>query len=471
MNVTSITDSHPRPVSINPDRFTATAVSGLIPIAHLANRLGLLQPALDYLGKAYPAKHNTLVSAQAMFKQRLFGLVAGYEDLNDHDSLCNDPGFKASLGSARMAGGSNLCRFENRFTREDVDGMNQTLLDAFSIANSRLQLLPKVSPGKKRFIYLDVDSTHVDLYGNQEKKSYNGHYQCCCLAPVVCYLHGYPIAVYGAAGTSDARKVLEHHFVRLHQRLVAMFPDYIIALRGDAGFNSIPLLDYCGRHRAPYITGLAPNKVSKKRKIRNQKRQTVKRFTADGTAVKITGNIDYRAKTWTNDRRVVARKLFDKQRSQMDLRLIQTNIVHTTDINNPGYFGALSAKTDDDLYSVAYCGRGNAERWIGEFKTDCFGARASAKKFTTNCYRFVLAMYCQLLLKVARFAQMARLRSHGKAKKPVNETTARLVRRDVICVTAKYHETAEGIELTLPAHLHDETGYMAMIEVGRIAMA
>ena len=117
MNVTSITDSHPRPVSINPDRFTATAVSGLIPIAHLANRLGLLQPALDYLGKAYPAKHNTLVSAQAMFKQRLFGLVAGYEDLNDHDSLCNDPGFKASLGSARMAGGSNLCRFENRFTR------------------------------------------------------------------------------------------------------------------------------------------------------------------------------------------------------------------------------------------------------------------------------------------------------------------------------------------------------------------
>ena len=80
-------------------------------------------------------------------------------------------------------------------------------------------------------------------------------------------------------------------------------------------------------------------------------------------------------------------------------------------------------------------------------------------------------MYCQLLLKVARFAQMARLRSHGKSKKPVKEKTVRLFRRDVICVTAKYHETAEGIELTLPAHLHDETGYMAMIEVGRIAMA
>ena len=65
MNGTSITVSHPRPVSINPVRFTATAVSGLIPIAHLANRLGLLQPALDYLGKAYPALLNSLVSAQA----------------------------------------------------------------------------------------------------------------------------------------------------------------------------------------------------------------------------------------------------------------------------------------------------------------------------------------------------------------------------------------------------------------------
>ncbi|MDY6011098.1 MAG: hypothetical protein SPJ12_08145, partial [Duodenibacillus sp.] len=37
--------------------------------------------------------------------------------------------------------------------------------------------------------------------GNQEEKSYNGHYQRNCLAPVLCYLHGYPIAVFGAGGT------------------------------------------------------------------------------------------------------------------------------------------------------------------------------------------------------------------------------------------------------------------------------
>lgn len=42
------------------------------------------------------------------------------------------------------------------------------------------------------------------------------------------------------------------------------------------------------------------------------------------------------------------------------------------------------------------------ERWIGEFKSESFGARASASKFKINCYRMILAMYCQMILKIAR---------------------------------------------------------------------
>ena len=45
-----------------------------------------------------------------------------------------------------------------------------------------------------------------------------------CLAPVLCYLHGYPIAVFGAGGTKDARKVLEPQFKRLIKRIKELFP-------------------------------------------------------------------------------------------------------------------------------------------------------------------------------------------------------------------------------------------------------
>ena len=170
-------------------------------------------------------------------------MAVGYEDLNDHESLDNDPGFLAAVGQNRIAGASRLCRFENELDRHDIDKLNATLLEAFHMVAKQLKLLPSYRRKNHRCLFLDVDSTYVDLYGNQEEKSYNGHYQRNCLAPVLCYLHGYPIAVFGAGGTKDARKVLEHQFKRLIKRIKSYFPDYVIVLRGDAGFNSKVLID------------------------------------------------------------------------------------------------------------------------------------------------------------------------------------------------------------------------------------
>lgn len=79
--------------------------------------------------------------------------------------------------------------------------------------------------------------------------------------------------------------------------------------------------------------------------------------------------------------------------------MIQTNIVHTTDRNHEGFCGELSSISNEKLYEQSYCARANMERWIGEFKSECYGARASASKFTTNSWRMILAMLCQLLLK------------------------------------------------------------------------
>lgn len=123
-------------------------------------------------------------------------------------------------------------------------------------------MLPRIRRKKYRCLFLDVDSTYIKLYGNQEKKSYNGHYQCCCLAPVLCYLHGYPIAVYGVAGTSYARKVLEHYLPRQLKRIQKAFPDYIIVLRADSGFNSNALIETCQKLGAHYIMGFPPIKAA-----------------------------------------------------------------------------------------------------------------------------------------------------------------------------------------------------------------
>lgn len=465
MNNTTITDSFGRPVEISDKRFLASNVTGLLPIAFLLDKLKLLEPVERVLSELFPAKRNTVILPKTMFRQRLLALVAGYEDLNDHESLCHDPGFMAVAGAKRIAGSSRLSLFENSIDRKSVDQLNQALLEAFSIAAKRLNLLPKFRKKRNRCLFLDVDSTYVELHGNQEQKSYNGHYGLSCLAPVLCYLHGYPIAVFGAGGTKDARKVLEHQFKRLIGRLQALFPDYVIVLRGDAGFNSKFLIDTCDANGIKYVTGLSPNKKSETLPIKYAKAKKVDRYTDSGQSLRLIGKVDYHVKKWSRKRRIVARRQYLNGASQGDLRLIQTNIVHTTDRNHPGFCGELSAISNEKLYEKTYCGRANMERWIGEFKSECFGARASASKFTANCYRMILAMFCQMILKIARRFRMFGLKRSSETQKKDVDQTVRIFRRDSICVTTKIAISAKRIELTLPAHLHDEAGFIAMFNI------
>lgn len=184
MQITTCSDASGRSVTFSSKKFHATALAGLLPIAHIARSLNLFKAAKEVLSDAVPSKRNTLYSPELMFEQRLLALAAGYEDLNDHDELFHDPGFTSALGTSNMASSATLCRFENGFDRHSINALNETLLSAFIDADRRLGLLPRIRRKKYRCLFLDVDSTYIKLYGNQEKKSYNGHYQCCCLAPV-----------------------------------------------------------------------------------------------------------------------------------------------------------------------------------------------------------------------------------------------------------------------------------------------
>ena len=60
----------------------------------------------------------------------------------------------------------------------------------------------------------------------------------------------------------------------------------------------------------------------------------VGRYTTAGRASRIIGGIDYQSTKWSHKRRIIARKQYDQRTHQADLRLVQTNIVHTTDLNN-----------------------------------------------------------------------------------------------------------------------------------------
>jgi hypothetical protein len=105
--------------------------------------------------------------------QRIFGLVLGYEDLNDHDELRKDPKFTVLAGKLHpvlqsdceaLAGKSTLNRLEHtprrhaaKFHRIDCDGpqVDALLVELFLEAHDR----------GPREIVLDLDNTDIPLHG------------------------------------------------------------------------------------------------------------------------------------------------------------------------------------------------------------------------------------------------------------------------------------------------------------------
>jgi hypothetical protein len=109
-------------------------------------------------------------SVQEMLSQRVYGLALGYEDVNDHEQLRNDPLFGVLAGRKEvdkpLAGKSTLNRLELGDGREDrykkiifwKQALNELLVSVF--------LESQEKPPEE--LILDVDTTDLPLHGKQE---------------------------------------------------------------------------------------------------------------------------------------------------------------------------------------------------------------------------------------------------------------------------------------------------------------
>lgn len=68
MQITTCSDASGRSVTFSSKKFHATALAGLLPIAHIARSLNLFKAAKEVLSDAVPSKRNTLYSPELMFE-------------------------------------------------------------------------------------------------------------------------------------------------------------------------------------------------------------------------------------------------------------------------------------------------------------------------------------------------------------------------------------------------------------------
>jgi hypothetical protein len=108
-----------------------------------------------------------------LLRQSVYSRLAGYEDVNDAERLSQDPTFRL-IGSEKIwehgaALPSRLHWFETEMLSQDEN------LEGLSRINRELLAKAKAMDSPQR-VGLDVDSTEIPVYGEQEQSAYNGHF-------------------------------------------------------------------------------------------------------------------------------------------------------------------------------------------------------------------------------------------------------------------------------------------------------
>lgn len=418
MYFTNITDGFGRKVQLNFES-QLSRFGGLTAAVHLLRKNGFikqltdaLEPTLPSTGQAGKVQH----SATAILLQRLFGLIAGCEDLNDSSLLEADPGFTTAFGKEHLASTATLCRFERKIDQKAVDKGNEFLLDMWLRYGQN-----------RRYVFLDVDNTPVELFGHQENVKFNGHYGCNCYLPLLAFIDGFPVGVFN--GTQDGRKTMLEVFENMVEKIQKARPNAIIVLRADSGFNGKDLIDLCEKKGCYYLIGLSPNAVLKKRlELWEPEFVDVLRRSPQvgGSLLRHYGEMDdYQAASWSGPRRVIVRDYFDDARQEWDCRFIQTNIPKADD----GKCGKLCRLTSRELYENVYCERSLAEQYNQEFKYQAMGARAGSTRFLTNSWRMLLAAFCQLAYRLLRIL-------YFRKNTPWNTAALSSFRKAFVCAPA-----------------------------------
>lgn len=358
-----------------------TSDAGALLLREVDRRIGLTPALADCISDPRdPAKVRHDV--RTMLAQRIFGIALGYEDLNDHQTLRDDP-LMAVLAQRRpdpdepLASPSTLCRFENAVTRQSQVRMSAVLVETFIASYAK-------PPAE---IILDFDPTDDPVHGNQAGRFFHGYYDGYCFLPLYVFCGDRLLASYLRPSNIDAAKHTRAILKLLVDRIRRAWPDTRIIFRGDSGFCRWKLLRWCERHEISYVVGIARNKVLE-RMARPFTEAARAAFDKTGDKQRNFHEFEYAAGTWDRPRRIIVKaEHLDKG---PNTRFVVTNL----------------AEAPQQVYDDRYTARGDMENRIKEQQLELFADRTSCHEFAANQFRLLLASAAYVLIEHLRRVTM-----------------------------------------------------------------
>lgn len=363
-----------------------TSDAGALLLRQVDQQLGLI----DALNRVIPDPRQPaliLHPQRALLAQRIFAIACGYEDLNDHQQLRDDPLWQAVTDhpgpddAPQLASPPTLCRLENRVSRKTLFHISAVLVETF-IKSFHLD-----HPQAPEELILDFDATDDIVHGHQEKRFFHGYYDNYCFLPLYVHCGDHLLVAYLRPSNIDAARHTGPILKLLVQRLRREWPNVRIVLRGDSGFCRHRVMNWCERNGVFYLLGLARNPVLQ-RNVQFQLDQVAQLHAIDGQAYRVFHEFLDAAGTWSRLRRVIAKAEYlpGAKDGKANPRFIVTNL------------------TDDgrELYEDNYCQRGDTENRIKEQQLGLFADRTSCHRFVANQFRVLLAAAAYVLISHLR---------------------------------------------------------------------
>lgn len=348
-----------------------TTDTGLLLFGQFDDKLGWTSQFASLISDARTDPDHSVLS---IVRQRVFGILAGYEDQNDHDTLRSDPVFK--LLAKRMPDDNDLAsqptisRLENSVKPADLLQMEEWFLSKF-IASLGDDL---------EVVTLDIDTYADAAHGEQQLTFWHDYYKqnqyqvrlITCAENDMVVL---PVLLFGSAsvklGAADDLK-------RVIEAIRARHPNALIRFRADSGFGGQDV--YCTLEsfdRVEYTIGMKINKKTKKlsEQLLNAAIAAQAQSGEDELRYMSVGN--YTSKYWKKIERSLVIKCEVTAHSSSRRILLS---------NRP------EVETEPELVYRDYAERGESENRNKELKCGLFGDRLSDHRYMANLFR--LMMHC-----------------------------------------------------------------------------
>jgi hypothetical protein len=348
-------------------------------------------------------------SVQELLSQRNYGLILGYEDLNDHDHLRRDPvhglicGKRDPLGQDRvlerdkgkaLAAHSTLNRLE--LSAQSIDLRHHKIqVQPDEVEQLLIQRAVKAIPRKSAEIVLDFDGTDDPLHGSQEGGYFNGYYRHYCYLPLYCFCGNIPFLAKLRDGKRDASEGTVEALEKIVPAIRKRFGSKVrIIVRADSGFAREAIMSWCEEHEVWYCFGLARNDrlsetlqanfESLKAQINEGKLQSPSRSFIEFEYSTLT--------SWSRKRRVIAKaEILSKGDNP---RFIVTNLPK----DGCGDRAQAVRFEPAALYEKFYCARGDMENRIKEQQLDLFADRTSTHWMASNQLRLWFSVFAHLIM-------------------------------------------------------------------------